>query len=334
MHFGGGDDMDDMMSAFFGGGMGGGGGRRRRKGRDVGLALPVSLEDLYCGKKTKLPREKVVLCRGCKGTGAREGAPAGSGTCQSCRGQGVKVIMRPMGPGMVQQMRVECDQCGGQGVKIADKDKCKKCDMKRVETIDAPLEVVVEPGMSHEQQIPFHGEGDQHPEIEVPGSIVIVLQQLKHDVFKRDGDDLHIKQKLDLAQSLCGFSFNIKHLDGRVLTVTNSPGEIIKPGEKKCIVGEGMPKWKEPKKCGDLVIEFEIVFPSHMSDSSIEKLRLALPPPPNNEADYNQEEAEHCSLTPQPIDEVRKEMERQAAEDDDIDEEGQGGPGGMQCASQ
>jgi DnaJ family protein A protein 2 len=325
----GGGDMDDMMSAFFGGGGMGGGGRRRRKGRDVGQAFPVTLEDLYNGRKATIPREKTILCPGCKGTGAKAGSAGGS--CQPCRGQGVRVVVRQVGPGMVQQMQVPCDACGGQGMKIAEKDKCKECNMQRVKTVDAPLTVVVERGMEHEQQIPFMGEGDQHPDVEVPGNVVIVLQLLKHDTFKRDGMDLHMKQKLSLAEALCGFQFTITHLDGRKLTVCSQPGEIIKPGQKKCIVGEGMPKWKDPKKFGDLVIEFEVEFPSTLYDEAITTLRTALPPPPALDTNYNPNEAEHCTLSAQPLEDVRREMEKQ---EDDVDEEEGAGGGGIRCAPQ
>lgn len=70
-------DMDDMLNAIFnGGGLGGfnnamsgniisGGNRRQqrnRRGQDVGHALPVTLEDLYSGKKFTIQRTRSVLC--------------------------------------------------------------------------------------------------------------------------------------------------------------------------------------------------------------------------------------------------------------------------------
>lgn len=336
---GGGQDMDDIMQMMMGGGGGGmGGGRqqRKRKGRDVGLAYPVTLEDLYNGKKATLPREKTILCPGCDGTGAKKGS--GGGPCGPCRGQGARVVMKQVGPGMVQQMHVPCDACGGQGMKVNEKDKCKTCSMTKVKTVDAPLKVVVEKGMEHEQQLPFMNEGDQSPEIDVPGHIVIVLQMLKHQTFTRMGDDLKMTQKLSLAEALCGFQFTITHMDGRQLIVTNQPGEMIKPSDKKCIIGEGMPKYKTPTQFGDLIIEFEVEFPSTLYDEQVEKLRIALPPPASLDVDYDPSEAEQCTLTPAPIDDIRKEMEKQAADDDDDDEEGGGGgargPGGAQCAQQ
>lgn len=334
MQFMQGGDMDDMMAQFFGGGGGGMGGRmqqqqRKRKGRDVGHAMPVTLEDLYNGKSTELEREKTILCNTCKGRGTNK--PGLTAKCAACRGQGARIVVRQMGP-MMQQMQVPCDACGGRGSKVDAKDRCGDCKGECTKTSTAPLKVLVEKGMEHQQQIPFKGEGDQHPDIDIPGDIVIVLQQVKHDKFVRDDCDLHIKQKITLAEALCGFQLVITHLDGRQLVVRNPAGAIIKPGDKKCLPGEGMPVWKQPTKFGDLVIEFDVVFPERMQDSQIEVLRKNLPPPKSLDVEYDASEAHDCYLSRQGLDELRKEMEK---DDDDDDENGRGGGGqGMQCAHQ
>ena len=321
--------MDDMMNMMMGGG-GGGGQRRRRKGRDVGLAFPVSLEDLYNGKKTEVPREKTVMCPGCKGTGSSK--PGVSAVCSGCQGQGAKVVMRQIGPGMMQQARVPCNVCNGRGSNLQEKDKCRTCYGARTKTGEEALHVTVEKGMEHNQQIPFAGEGDQDPEIDVPGDIVIVLQQLKHDTHTRDENDLHMKKKLSLAEAICGFQFNIKQLDGRTLVVRSEPGTMLQPGDKKCIRGEGMPVWQAPNKFGDLVIEFEITFPERLEDSAMATLRTALPPPATAETNFDGEETEECFVSRQPLDEMRKEMAKE--DDDDEDEEGGQGQGGVRCAQQ
>ena len=49
-----------------------------------------------------------VICR----QGGKHGA---SSTCQECKGRGVVIKVRQLGPGMVQQMRSECGVCNGEG---------------------------------------------------------------------------------------------------------------------------------------------------------------------------------------------------------------------------
>ena len=64
-----------------------------------------------------------------------------------------------------------------------------------------------------------------------PGDVIIVLKQLEHEKFTRRGDNLSLKMKISLTEALCGFQIPIKHLDGRELLLTSSPGKVIKPGE-------------------------------------------------------------------------------------------------------
>ena len=35
--------------------------------------------------------------------------------CQGCKGRGIKVTIRSIGPGMVQQMQSSCNECSGEG---------------------------------------------------------------------------------------------------------------------------------------------------------------------------------------------------------------------------
>uniref|UniRef100_A0AAZ3RW53 DnaJ heat shock protein family (Hsp40) member A2a n=1 Tax=Oncorhynchus tshawytscha TaxID=74940 RepID=A0AAZ3RW53_ONCTS len=129
---GGGGGMDDIFSHIFGGGlfgfMGGQGRSRnggRRRGEDMVHPLKVSLEDLYNGKTTKLQLSKNVLCGTCNGQGGKTGAVQ---KCVACRGRGMRIMIRQLAPGMVQQMQSVCTDCNGEGEVINEKDRCKKCE--------------------------------------------------------------------------------------------------------------------------------------------------------------------------------------------------------------
>lgn len=325
-----GGDMNDIMAAMLGGMGGMGGAPRRRKGRDIGHAMPVRLEDLYNGKTVELPREKDIICPGCQGKGSSN--PRVDAKCAPCRGQGVRMMMRQMGP-MITQQQVPCDSCGGTGMKIDEKDKCKQCQAKRIVTKSMPLSVKIEPGMKHQQQIPFVGEGDQHPDIDVPGAIVVVLQQIKHDKFEREENDLVYSQSIPLVDAVCGFQFVIEHLDGRKLVVRNEPGQApIKPGDQKCIIGEGMPIFKRPGQFGDLIIKFEVAFPARIDDSQVDALCRLLAQNDTEATDRTEDEdAEIHYVDRQPLEDIRKEIQQE--DDDDDDAQASGSGGGIQCAS-
>ena len=67
------------------------------------------------------------------------------------------------------------------------------------------------------------------PDVE-PGDVVIVLQQLDHNVFTREGNNLLMTKTIPLTEALCGLQFVVHHLDGRDLVVSSQLGEVIKPG--------------------------------------------------------------------------------------------------------
>ncbi|KAJ3052699.1 Type I HSP40 co-chaperone, partial [Quaeritorhiza haematococci] len=238
--------------------------------------LKVSLEDFYKGKVSKLALQKQVICAKCDGKGGnKEGA---SKTCNTCNGRGIRIIMRQLGP-MIQQMQQTCPDCNGEGEVIREKDKCKGCHGKKIVQDRKILEVHIDKGMQDGQKITFTGEGDQAPGI-IPGDIVIVLEEKEHPRFKRKDNDLHYDAQIDLLTALAGGHFAIPHLDDRVLLVNIIPGEVIKPGQIKCITGEGMPAYKRPFDKGNMYVKFEIIFPPpHWAEvSQLAELEKVLPP--------------------------------------------------------
>ncbi|XP_076438752.1 dnaJ homolog subfamily A member 1-like [Babylonia areolata] len=262
----------DIFDMFFGGG-----GPRRpqgpRKGKDVVHQIKVSLEDLYNGSTRKLALQKNVICAKCEGRGGKEGAVQ---KCGNCRGTGVQVRIQQIGPGMVQQIQSRCHECRGEGEVIDPKLRCKTCNGQKIIKERKILEVHIDKGMKDGQQIRFSGEGDQEPGLE-PGDIVIVLDEKEHGQFQRRGTDLIMQNEVLLVEALCGFQKTIKTLDNRQLIITALPGEVIKDKAVKCVMGEGMPVYRDPFEKGRLIIQFSVKFPEKIDPGIIPKLESCLP---------------------------------------------------------
>ncbi|KAG5479013.1 hypothetical protein LSCM1_02855 [Leishmania martiniquensis] len=324
--------MDDMLNAMLNGGMGGPGFRgraqRSRRGRDTAYALPVTLEDLYNGKRVEIERKRTVLCPDCKGSGAkRKSFSRGSNMCPVCRGSGSRVVVRQMGM-MVQQMQMVCDVCQGSGEHIDSRDRCGRCSGSKTVEVDAALQVVVEKGMAHRQRITFPRMADEELGVERAGDFVVVLQQVKHDTFTRDDCDLHMQHHLSLAEALCGFQFKFTHLDGRELVVRQARGTITKPGDVKCVTGEGMPVYKQANKFGNLVIEFMVDYPDHIEAEQLRLLREALPPPKSVDVAAHEDAGEVCYVTQEDLSILEAEIKK----DEEAEEENEGPQSG--CAAQ
>jgi len=281
--FGGsGGDPFGSFGGLFGGGMGGGGGggrNRRRKGDDIAHPLKVTLEQLYKGDTRTLEISRKVICQACNGNGGREGAKQ---SCATCRGQGIQIITRQLGPGMVQRMQQVCRDCNGEGEIINERDRCKTCNGKKTIDQKKKLEVIISPGSKHEQQVRFPGESDQAPNME-PGDVIIVLQQEPHALFQRSDDNLIMKHKINLVESLCGFQMVITHLDDRKIILTHPPNDPIAPDTYRCVKGQGMINMRT-HDTGDLIIQFDVEFPpeKYFNDSEIlKRLESILPKRPH-----------------------------------------------------
>jgi len=198
--------------------------------------------------------------------------------CPTCNGRGMKVTLRQLGPGMVQQLQSVCPECKGEGETINEKDKCKECLGKKVTQETKVLEVHVDKGMMNGQKIPYRGEGDQTPGME-PGDVIIILQEKEHETFQRRNHDLFCVYNLGLTEALCGFEFTLKQLDGRDLVIKNPPGKVIEPGSLRCVEGEGMPIYRNPFEKGNLFIKFEITFPPNnfIDEPKLKALEKLLP---------------------------------------------------------
>ncbi|KAI4465051.1 dnaj-like-2 isoform a-related [Holotrichia oblita] len=85
---------------------------------------------------------------------------------------------------------------------------------------------------------------------------------------------------ITLSEALCGLTFIIRHLDGRDILIRNPPGQVIKPGDVKAVVGEGMPYYKNPFERGNLYVTFEIRFPDNhfANENKLKLLESVLPP--------------------------------------------------------
>lgn len=128
--------------------------------------------------------------------------------------------------------------------------------------VEEILTIDVKPGWKKGTKITFPEKGNEHPNV-LPADLVFVIDERPHDVYKRDGNDLIVTQKIPLADALTGTTVTLNTLDGRTLTIPCN--EVISPGYEKVVPKEGMPIAKEPGKRGNLRIKFEVKFPTRLT---------------------------------------------------------------------
>ena len=178
--FGGGGDPFGLFEQMFGGGGGGRGGRGRESNRteDITYPLSLTLADFYRGRLKKLKIQRQRLCELCGGKGSSK--PDAVQPCDTCKGQGVRIMMKKLGPGMIQQMQVVCDACKGKGEKVKAGMECKQCHGDKTATESKILEVDVRPGMLPGEKITFFGDADEEYGKET-GDVVVVLTEKREE---------------------------------------------------------------------------------------------------------------------------------------------------------
>ncbi|XP_037601579.1 dnaJ homolog subfamily A member 1 [Cebus imitator] len=280
----------DIFDMFFGGG---GRMQRERRGKNVVHQLSVTLEDLYNGATRKLALQKNVICDKCEG--------------------------------MMCSFFFFChifNMTPQKGAKTSWICKIDTCILSR---FSGSADMKKTTGMKDGQKITFHGEGDQEPGLE-PGDIIIVLDQKDHAVFTRRGEDLFMCMDIQLVEALCGFQKPISTLDNRTIVITSHPGQIVKHGDIKCVLNEGMPIYRRPYEKGRLIIEFKVNFPENgfLSPDKLSLLEKLLPERKEVEETDEMDQVELVDFDPNQ--ERRRHYNGEAYEDDEHHPRG-----GVQC---
>jgi len=133
------------------------------------------------------------------------------------------------------------------------------------------LYIPIPSGIDNDEIIKLEGRGNIFNNIK--GDLKISIKINNNTKFSRKGLDLFYEKKLTLKESLTGFSFEIKFLQGQIYTINNSNGKIISPKFKKVVPKLGI---KRGKNVGDLIIIFDVIFPNELDKEQIKELKRIL----------------------------------------------------------
>jgi len=198
----------DIFGDVFGGNRrgGGGGGRQVFRGNYISYAMEVSLDEAAAGKDAQIRIPSWDDCRTCSGAGAKPGTKVV--TCTTCHGNGV-VQMR-QGFFSVQQT---CPQCRGTGKLIPE--PCVACHGVGKLKAHKTLEVKIPAGIDNGMRIRSSGNGEPGTNGGPAGDLYIEIRVKKHDIFERDGDDLHCVVPISFPRAALGGEIEVPTLNGK-----------------------------------------------------------------------------------------------------------------------
>jgi molecular chaperone DnaJ len=202
----------EAFGDIFGDIFGGAGGQRRAggqqvfRGSDLSYAMEITLEEAAAGKETQIRIPAYETCETCKGSGAKPGTSPK--TCTTCNGAGT-VHMR-QGFFSIQQT---CPHCRGSGKIIPE--PCMTCSGQGRVKRNKTLEVKIPAGINEGMRIRSSGNGEPGTNGGPPGDLYIEIRIKAHDIFERDGDDLHCTVPVGLTTAALGGGIEVPTLGGR-----------------------------------------------------------------------------------------------------------------------
>lgn len=245
------NNVNDIFSHFsdiFGGAFGGGGssifddffgsgsssrGRKRTQGTpgsDLRITLKLTLEEIASGTTKKVKIKRYEKCSTCNGTGAKD--PSAFRDCSVCGGTGeVRQVSRSV---FGQFVNISpCQNCGGTGKIIAD--RCTSCGGEGRKQTDSMLKISVPAGVHNNSYMTMRGEGNAGKNGGPAGDVIVIFQELPHEYFVRDGDDIIYELFLSFPEAVLGTEVEVPTLTGRAKLKIESgtqPGKFLKMREK------------------------------------------------------------------------------------------------------
>ncbi|MBU0560787.1 MAG: molecular chaperone DnaJ [Bacteroidota bacterium] len=244
-------DANDIFSHFsdiFGGAFGGGGssifddffgGSSQRRGRsktqgvpgsDLKVTLKLTLEEIASGTTKKIKLKKYTTCQTCSGSGAKD--KDSFKTCSVCSGTGeVRQVSRSL---FGQFVNIQpCNNCSGSGKIISS--PCTTCRGEGREYNETMIKINVPSGVNDNSYMTMRGEGNAGKNGGQNGDVIVIFQELPHEIFVRDGDNIVSDLYISYPEAVLGCEIEIPTLNGKAklkIDPGTQHGKFLKMREK------------------------------------------------------------------------------------------------------
>jgi len=260
------DAFGDIFGDIFGqggpgGGRGGGrGGPQVYRGADLRYNMEITLEQAANGFDTQIRVPSWEECEVCHGNGAKPGTKPE--TCPTCNGSGS--VRMSQGFFSIQQT---CPKCHGTGSYIPE--PCTNCHgsgkLKKTKTLEIKIPAGIEDGM----RIRSSGNGEPGVNGGPAGDLYVEIHIKAHNVFERDGDDLHCQMPISYATAALGGDIDAPTLHGKA---TFEVPEGTQTGKTFRLRGKGI-KGLRASYPGDLYVHVQVETPVKLDDKQKQMLR-------------------------------------------------------------
>ncbi len=261
-------DLSDALRAFmrdFGGGGGsifddifdtGRRGQRSNQGEDLRVRFAVTLEEVASGIEKTIKINRLLRCDTCAGSGVAAGSSKKQ--CPQCKGHGqVRTIQRTF-LGTIQQVST-CNVCRGTGEIIAD--PCRSCGGEGRVRGSSNVKVKAPAGVASGNYMSIEGMGNAGPHGGHPGDLIVVFEELEHERFSRQGDNILLELPISFTTAALGGEVTVPTINGsETISVPagTQSGKILK------LKGKGIPHLHHSGR-GDQLVQVTVWVPTKLS---------------------------------------------------------------------
>ena len=191
--------------------------------------------------------------------------------CDICGGRGEVQSVQRSFLGQVVTSR-PCPNCRGFGEVIPD--PCRQCGGDGRVRSRRTVGVRIPAGVADGMRVRLAHQGEVGPGGGPAGDLYVEVDEMPHEVFTRDGADLHCTVQLPMTAAALGTTLELPTLDGQRGAATSSAG--TQTGTVRTLRGKGMPRLRSTGRVdghGDLMVHVDVVVPTRLDQEQTELLR-------------------------------------------------------------
>ncbi len=263
---GGFQDIADIFDTFMGGGFRTSRTRQNapRRGQDLQYRLTIEFDEAIFGVEKDIEFERTETCTICNGSRAEPGTTPVR--CSTCQGTGEVRSVRQTFLGQMVNI-TPCPDCDGRGEVVST--PCRQCKGKGQLRSLRRLTVSIPAGVDQGTQIRISGEGEPGQRGGPAGNLFIVITVRPHPYFRRRGDDLLIKLRINVAQAALGHTLTVPVLteQGEAEEELNIPSGT-QSGEIFILKKRGVPRLRRDGThagSGDMQVMVEVETPKRLT---------------------------------------------------------------------
>ena len=221
----------------------------------VTIRLEIPIEEAFRDVIKTISYARNIICSKCDGLGGKNPS-----VCLVCMGSGQNKRVIQQGMFFIEQHLGPCANCQGNG-KVFESN-CSVCNAVGVIPVQENFDLNIQKGILFRALV-IKEKGNQEIASSPASDLIIeIYPQQKEGYTFQNNYHMIMDVKIDPVCALFGYNFNLKHPDGKTLSIKTN--KAVNHGSMHIIKGKGLPI--SNNDYGDLHIKFLYNIPEDLCD--------------------------------------------------------------------